>query len=60
MGTVDYSGLSEYAKAWPDKLVEYFRFTVADDEAQEFVKGFWDYCQTADKDGPAIKGWLES
>ena len=60
MKLIDYVGLSDYAKAWPDKLVEYFCFTAADDESQGFVKGFWEYCQTADKDGPAIEGWLES
>lgn len=60
MSTIDYVGLSDYAKAWPDKLVSFFNDHCADDEYNPFVRDFWEYCKEADKDGPAIEGWLES
>lgn len=60
MSAIDYVGLSDYAKAWPDKLVSFFRDHCADDEYNPFVRGFWEHCKEPDKDGPGIEGWLES
>lgn len=60
MPCIDYFGLSEYVKAWPDKLVAFFRDHVPDDEYHEFVRDFWDYCKEGDGDGPAIERWLET
>ena len=57
---IDYVGLREYVKAWPDKLIEFFCFHSVDDEYDAFVSDFWEYCKEADKDGPAIERWLES
>lgn len=60
MTPIDYVGLSDYAKAWPDKLITFFDEHCVDDEYTTFVRDFWDYCQEADKDGPAIERWLET
>lgn len=54
---IDYSDLAEYAKAYPDKLANWFAFRIADDDMAEIVREFYEEACVADYNGPAFEEW---
>ena len=56
-GEIDLADMSQYLRAWPDKLVSFVRDHLADDGMEEFVRALYEYICVADRDGPAFERW---
>lgn len=57
---LDYVELTEYIKAWPDKLIEFVSRRLADDDMREFAQELYDECCWPDRNGPDFRDWVES
>lgn len=54
---LDYSRISSYIRAWPDKLVSLVSDRICDDDFHSFALELYEYLQDADRDGPAFDSW---
>lgn len=54
---LDYSRITSYIRAWPDKLVNFVSDRICDDDFHSFALELYEYLREADRDGPAIDTW---
>ena len=54
---LDYSGITSYIRAWPDKLVSFVSDRICDDDFCSFAMELYEYLREADRDGPAFDVW---
>ncbi len=57
---LDYADMSDYIKAWPDKLVSFVAHRLCDDDMDHFARELYGYICVADHDGPAFEEWRVS
>lgn len=54
---LDYQDMTEYIRAWPDKLTAFVAQRLADDDMRVFARALYEYICQADGDGPAFEEW---
>lgn len=54
---IDYTDMTAYLRAWPDKLVCFVTQRLADDDMRPFTRELYEYICQADGDGPAFEEW---
>lgn len=54
---IDYADMSDYIKAWPDKLVTFVADRLCDDDMTAFVRELYEYICEGDRDGPPFEEW---
>lgn len=54
---LDYADMTDYIRAWPDKLVSFVADRLCDDDMAGFARALYEYLCTADRDGPAFEQW---
>lgn len=57
---LDYQDMTEYIRAWPDKLVAFAAQRLADDDMRAFARALYEYICQADVDGPDFEEWRRS
>ncbi len=57
---LDYRDMSDYIRAWPDKLVSFVAEHLCDDDMAAFARRLYRYICRADKDGPAFEEWRKT
>ena len=57
---LDYADMTDYIKAWPDKLVSFVALRLCDDDMAAFARELYEYICVADHDGPAFEEWRAS
>jgi len=58
--TIDYVDMSDYIRAWPDKLVSFVAEHLCDDDMNAFVRALYEYICQEDAEGPAFEEWRAS
>lgn len=56
-GQIDYGDMTDYIRAWPDKLVSFVADRLCDDDMAAFTRALYEYICEADHDGPAFEEW---
>ena len=54
---MDYSDMTDYIRAWPDKLVSFVALRLCDDDMSAFARELYEYICVPDRDGPAFEEW---
>lgn len=54
---LDYSDMTDYIRAWPDKLVSFVAHRLCDDDMTAFARELYEYICVGDRDGPAFEDW---
>ena len=57
---LDYVGMTDYIRAWPDKLVSFVAHRLCDDDMDAFARELYEYICVPDHDGPAFEEWRAS
>ena len=57
---LNYLDMTDYIKAWPDKLVSFVAFRLCDDDMDRFARELYEYICVADRDGPSFEDWRAS
>lgn len=57
---LDYSDMTDYIRAWPDKLVSFVAHRLCDDDMAHFARELYEYICVADRDGPAFEAWRKT
>ncbi len=57
---LDYADMSDYIKAWPDKLVSFVAHCLCDDDMAPFARALYEYICVGDRDGPPFEAWRKS
>lgn len=57
---LDYEGMVDYIRSWPDKLVSFVAARLCDDDMGPFARELYEYICAADHDGPAFEEWRAS
>lgn len=57
---LDYSAMTDYIRAWPDKLVSFVVHGLCDDDMAAFARALYEYLCVPDRDGPAFEEWRKT
>lgn len=57
MQPLDYSDMTDYIRAWPDKLVSFVALRLCDDDMAAFTRELYEYICVPDRDGPDFEEW---
>ena len=57
---LDYVGMTDYIRAWPDKLVSFVAHCLCDDDMAPFARALYEYICIGDRDGPPYEAWRKS
>ncbi len=55
-----YADISDYIRAWPDKLVSFVAERLCDDDMAPFARELYEYICCADRDGPDFEEWRKT
>ena len=56
-GPLAYSDMTDYIRAWPDKLVSFVAHRLCDDDMAPFARELYEYICVGDRDGPSFEQW---
>lgn len=54
---IDYSDLSDYMKAYPDKVAKWLAHRIVDDDMKHIAEEFYEVACHPDSDGPDFELW---
>ena len=54
---LDYTDMTDYIRAWPDKLVSFVALRLCDDDMTHFARELYGYICVADREGPNFEEW---
>ena len=54
---LEYADMTDYIKAWPDKLVSFVALRLCDDDMTAFARELYAYICEGDRDGPPFEEW---
>lgn len=54
---LDYTDMTDYIRAWPDKLVSFVAHRLCDDDMAHFARELYEYICVVDRDGPNFEEW---
>lgn len=57
---LNYSDMTDYIRAWPDKLVSFVAHCLCDDDMDPFARALYEYICVPDHDGPGFEEWRAS
>ena len=57
---LDYGDISDYIRAWPDKVVSFVAHRLCDDDMAPFVRELYEYICVGDRDGPDFEEWRKT
>lgn len=57
---LDYPDMTDYIRAWPDKLVSFVAHRLCDDDMAPFARELYRYICQPDRDGPDFEEWRKT
>lgn len=56
-GALDYEGMTDYIRSWPEKLVSFVVERLCDDDWRPFARQLYEHLRCGDGDGPPFTPW---